>query len=65
MATPAIFPIPTVAAIALVKTLHLLKNYRWPGNVRELRNIVERLALLSDRIISPDLLDQSFTAQPA
>lgn len=47
------------------QTLHLLKNYRWPGNVRELRNIVERLALLSDRIISPDLLDQSFTAQPA
>ena len=32
-----------------------------PGNVRELRNIVERLALLSDGLITPDMLDHSFT----
>ncbi len=27
----------------------LLEAYNWPGNVRELRNVMERLALLSDR----------------
>ena len=42
-------------------TIHLLKLYKWPGNVRELRNIVERLALLSTGLITPDLLDHSFT----
>ena len=42
-------------------TIHLLKLYKWPGNVRELRNIVERLALLSDGLITPDMLDHSFT----
>ena len=47
------------------QTLQILKNYRWPGNVRELRNIVERLALLSDKVITPNLLDQSFSAQPS
>ena len=46
------------------ETIRLLKHYRWPGNVRELRNIVERLALLSGGIITPDMLDQSFTPLP-
>jgi transcriptional regulator with PAS, ATPase and Fis domain len=30
--------------------LHLLKAYDWPGNVRELRNVLERVAMLSERI---------------
>jgi transcriptional regulator with PAS, ATPase and Fis domain len=30
--------------------LDLLKAYDWPGNVRELRNILERVAMLSERI---------------
>lgn len=42
-------------------TMTLFKRYKWPGNVRELRNIVERLALLSEDTITPDLLDASFT----
>ena len=46
------------------KTITLLQRYKWPGNVRELRNIVERLALLSDTIITPDFLDSSFTLEP-
>jgi two-component system, NtrC family, nitrogen regulation response regulator NtrX len=31
-----------------------LEAYRWPGNVRELRNVVERLLLLSDGVVSAD-----------
>lgn len=28
--------------------MRLMESYRWPGNVRELRNIVERMAILTD-----------------
>ncbi|MDZ7618881.1 MAG: sigma-54 dependent transcriptional regulator, partial [Patescibacteria group bacterium] len=28
--------------------MRLMESYRWPGNVRELRNIVERIAILSE-----------------
>lgn len=42
-------------------TIDIFKQYKWPGNVRELRNIVERLALLSNGILSPEHLDNSFT----
>jgi transcriptional regulator with PAS, ATPase and Fis domain len=43
------------------ETLNRLKMYDWPGNVRELRNVIERLALLSnqDEISIDDV--QSFT----
>ncbi len=30
----------------------LLKNYDWTGNIRELRNVVERLIILGDKIVS-------------
>jgi DNA-binding NtrC family response regulator len=30
------------------EALACMESYHWPGNVRELRNIVERLAILSD-----------------
>ncbi len=30
------------------EALACMESYQWPGNVRELRNIVERLAILSD-----------------
>ena len=29
-----------------------LMSYEWPGNVRELRNVIERLVIMSDEIIS-------------
>ncbi|MBJ05400.1 MAG: response regulator [Flavobacteriales bacterium] len=29
-----------------------LTNYSWPGNIRELRNVIERLIILSDDIIT-------------
>lgn len=39
------------------EALSRMEEYRWPGNVRELKNIVERLAILSDseRIVPGDL----------
>jgi len=40
--------------------LNFFQEYEWPGNVRELRNIVERLAILSDGPlidIGPDALE--------
>jgi transcriptional regulator with PAS, ATPase and Fis domain len=30
--------------------LDVLKTYDWPGNVRELRNVLERVAMLSERL---------------
>ncbi len=32
------------------EALEVLKSYRWPGNVRELKNIVERLAIMLQRV---------------
>lgn len=34
--------------------LHSLQQYNWTGNIRELRNIVERLIILSDSVITAD-----------
>lgn len=33
------------------KALKALQGYNWTGNIRELRNVVERLAIMSDSII--------------
>jgi DNA-binding NtrC family response regulator len=32
--------------------LDRLRGYEWPGNVRELRNVVERLVIMSDEVIT-------------
>lgn len=34
--------------------MELLQNYTWTGNVRELRNVVERLIILSGRVITAE-----------
>jgi DNA-binding NtrC family response regulator len=34
------------------KAMKALTAYNWTGNIRELRNVVERLAIMSDSIIS-------------
>lgn len=46
-------PTPTISAAAK----KLLTGHRWPGNVRELRNMMERLAYLSDgdKVLPEDL----------
>ncbi|MEY2904549.1 MAG: hypothetical protein RJA52_565 [Bacteroidota bacterium] len=36
------------------KALNLLKKVKWGGNIRELRNVVERLIILSDKIIKEE-----------
>ncbi|MEP6582986.1 MAG: sigma-54 dependent transcriptional regulator [Ginsengibacter sp.] len=36
------------------QALELLKEYNWTGNVRELRNVVERLIILSGKVITAD-----------
>ena len=36
------------------QAIGLLKNYNWTGNIRELRNVVERLLILGDDIITED-----------
>ena len=40
--------------------LRRLQAHDWPGNVRELRNIVERMAILSDDVIGEDDLPADF-----
>ncbi|HXS55094.1 MAG TPA: sigma-54 dependent transcriptional regulator [Hanamia sp.] len=34
------------------KALELLQKHKWTGNIRELRNVVERLVILSGKVIS-------------
>ncbi|MBN2365274.1 MAG: sigma-54-dependent Fis family transcriptional regulator [Calditrichaeota bacterium] len=34
------------------KGMDILRNYDWPGNVRELQNVIQRLILKSDSLIS-------------
>src|SRR5262245_48648853 len=40
--------------------LERLKGYPWPGNVRELRNLMERLVILSDDVITLDDLPDPY-----
>jgi DNA-binding NtrC family response regulator len=44
------------------EALEELKTYPWTGNVRELRNVVERLAILCDQVITRE--DVRLYAQP-
>ena len=42
-----------------------LARYAWPGNVRELRNVVERLLLLTDGLVSADAVREVLTPRHA
>jgi DNA-binding NtrC family response regulator len=33
-------------------SIKLLQEYDWTGNIRELRNVVERLIILGEKIVS-------------
>jgi two-component system response regulator AtoC len=35
------------------EALAMLMEYDWPGNVRELQNVIERAAIMADKIITP------------
>jgi two-component system nitrogen regulation response regulator NtrX len=39
------------------KAIEALQKHNWSGNIRELRNVVERLIILSGKIISADDID--------
>jgi two-component system, NtrC family, nitrogen regulation response regulator NtrX len=39
------------------KALDLLQKHKWTGNIRELRNVVERLIILSGKIITAEDVD--------
>jgi DNA-binding NtrC family response regulator len=41
-----------------------LMGYGWPGNVRELKNVVERAAILADKVIGPELVPEPGSAIP-
>lgn len=47
-------PLLTISEDALKK----LESYRWTGNVRELRNVVERLAILCDKVVTGEDVDK-------
>lgn len=40
------------------KALALLEKHEWTGNVRELRNVIERLIILSEKEITPELVEK-------
>src|SRR5688500_6023541 len=39
------------------KAIEALQKHNWSGNIRELRNVVERLIILSGKVISPEDVD--------
>ena len=45
------------------KALELLESYDWPGNIRELENIIERLVVLNDDIITEEATREIFDEQ--
>jgi nitrogen regulation protein NR(I) len=40
------------------EAMNCLINYHWPGNVRELENIIERLVILCDKVVTVDDLPE-------
>jgi DNA-binding NtrC family response regulator len=42
----------------------ILREYQWPGNVRELQNIVQRLLLRDENIITPEIVMEALSLHP-
>jgi DNA-binding NtrC family response regulator len=51
---------PTTADSAI----DLLKKYSWPGNVRELKNVVQRILLDNETIITSEAVKEILYLQP-
>ena len=47
------------------RALLQMEAYRWPGNIRELRNVVERVAILSEDAVIENLADLNQEPHPA
>ena len=42
----------------------VLKKYDWPGNIRELENVVQRLLLREEKIITPKIIEEVLLLRP-
>jgi DNA-binding NtrC family response regulator len=42
----------------------VLKQYDWPGNIRELENVVQRLLLREEKIITPKIIEEVLFLRP-
>lgn len=45
------------------EALNILQSYTWPGNIRELENIIERLVVLNDSIITGEQVKEIIDEQ--
>jgi DNA-binding NtrC family response regulator len=61
MSSDMIKPTPTTEDAAF----SILKAYTWPGNVRELMNVVQRLLLRDENIITPGIISEVLSLHPS
>ena len=61
MSIDMIRPTPTTEETAF----DVLKRYDWPGNVREIKNVVQRLLLREENIITPEIIKEVLSLYPS
>jgi two-component system response regulator AtoC len=61
MSIDMIRPTPTTEETAF----DVLKRYDWPGNVREVQNVVQRLLLREESIITPGIIKEVLSLHPS
>jgi DNA-binding NtrC family response regulator len=61
MSIDMIRPTPTTEETAF----DVLKRYDWPGNVREVQNVVQRLLLREESIITPEIIKEVLSLHPS
>jgi transcriptional regulator with GAF, ATPase, and Fis domain len=61
MSSDMVKPAPTTEDAAF----DLLKGYAWPGNVRELMNVVQRLLLRDETIITSEIIREVLSLHPS
>jgi two-component system, NtrC family, response regulator AtoC len=61
MSIDMIKPTPTTEETAF----DVLKKYNWPGNVREVQNVVQRLLLREENMITPKIIQEVLSLNPS
>jgi two-component system response regulator AtoC len=61
MSIDMVKPTPTTMDAAF----EILKEYPWSGNVRELMNVVQRLLLREENVITPEIVKEVLTLHPS
>jgi two-component system, NtrC family, response regulator AtoC len=61
MSIDMVKPTPTTEDAAF----EILKEYPWPGNVRELMNVVQRLLLREENVITPEIVKEVLSLYPS